>query len=320
MDALRAAAPLARSLLALAEAADDGELALGATVRMRVVQGRVVAIDGIDGELLGDLLRAHGALTPLAQGSIGAGRARIGARLIALGATSGVAVERALRTQLVRRLLIILRQPAPALTWRKVQRPLARPTSFSVGLAASVWSALLVIADELPREALGALAGGDALSLSAIGCVRVATLARALHEGELASGLAALGRLELAPRPPELAGSRLLATAPPASLQPLRACLRALGMAAQRAGSRSEVPGCALLLRKRRELARKVGARALLDLPVACAPDEARSALRRLAKQLHPDRFERADPWIRRLCDETLGALSHAAHALRTAP
>jgi len=66
-----------------------------------------------------------------------------------------------------------------------------------------------------------------------------------------------------------------------------------------------------LLLRKQRQLRRNVGRRALLDL----APDERpRRALRRLAKELHPDRFDDA---LRSQSQEVLRELVRAEASMR---
>lgn len=68
-----------------------------------------------------------------------------------------------------------------------------------------------------------------------------------------------------------------------------------------------------LLLRKRRELRRDVSAHALLDLPKGAGGREARLALRKLIRDLHPDRFgDGAPPALRRASGEIVTALVHA--------
>ena len=68
-----------------------------------------------------------------------------------------------------------------------------------------------------------------------------------------------------------------------------------------------------LLLRKRRELRRQVSAHTLLDLPTGAGGRDARLALRRLVRDLHPDRFgDRAPPALRRASGEIVTALVDA--------
>jgi len=65
-----------------------------------------------------------------------------------------------------------------------------------------------------------------------------------------------------------------------------------------------------LLLRKRREVRRRVSARALLDLPESAGGQDARGALRKLVRDLHPDRFgDGVPPALRRASGEIVTAL-----------
>jgi hypothetical protein len=73
---------------------------------------------------------------------------------------------------------------------------------------------------------------------------------------------------------------------------------------------------CSLLLRKQREIRRRAGPRALLDLPPHAHAEQARPALRRLASKLHPDRFHAAEPSLRAVSSEVMRALSQAEHEL----
>src|SRR5687768_2219951 len=100
MDLLRAAAPFARLLLVLGEQERSVELEL---VRrrgegcLRLIGGRVTSIEGVECAPLGDLLRSFGELERAGMHELPSARgARIGARLIAAGAASGAAVQRAL--------------------------------------------------------------------------------------------------------------------------------------------------------------------------------------------------------------------------------
>lgn len=65
-----------------------------------------------------------------------------------------------------------------------------------------------------------------------------------------------------------------------------------------------------LLLRKRRELRNQASARVLLDLPEGAGGQDARRALRKLVRDLHPDRFgDSVAPALRRASGEIVTAL-----------
>ena len=84
--------------------------------------------------------------------------------------------------------------------------------------------------------------------------------------------------------------------------------LKMLGAAAPKKGG-----SYPLLLRKRRELRRQSPARTLLDLPEGAGGREARVALRKLVRHLHPDRFgEGVAPALRRASGEIVTALVDA--------
>ncbi len=84
--------------------------------------------------------------------------------------------------------------------------------------------------------------------------------------------------------------------------------LKLLGAAAPKAGG-----SYPLLLRKRRELRRRASARRLLDLPESADGGEARRALRKLVRDLHPDRFgESAPEALRQASGEIVSALVEA--------
>lgn len=68
-----------------------------------------------------------------------------------------------------------------------------------------------------------------------------------------------------------------------------------------------------LLLRKRRELRSQASAHALLDLPEGAGGRDARLALRKLVRDLHPDRFAAGTPpALRRASGEVVTALVNA--------
>jgi hypothetical protein len=74
-----------------------------------------------------------------------------------------------------------------------------------------------------------------------------------------------------------------------------------------------------LLLRKRRELRNQASAHALLDLPTDAADGDARRALRKLVRDLHPDRFGDDVPApLRRASAEIVTALVDAESKLGT--
>jgi hypothetical protein len=84
--------------------------------------------------------------------------------------------------------------------------------------------------------------------------------------------------------------------------------LKLLGAASPKAGG-----SYPLLLRKRRELRRQASAHVLLDLPEGAGGRDARLALRKLVRDLHPDRFgDRAPPALRRASGEIVTALVNA--------
>jgi hypothetical protein len=84
--------------------------------------------------------------------------------------------------------------------------------------------------------------------------------------------------------------------------------LKLLRGAAPRAGG-----SYPLLLRKRREMRRQASARALLDLPENAKGPDARRALRKLVRDLHPDRFgDGVPPALRRASGEIVTALVNA--------
>ena len=84
--------------------------------------------------------------------------------------------------------------------------------------------------------------------------------------------------------------------------------LKLLGAASQKGGG-----SYPLLLRKRRELRRQASAHALLDLPEGAGGRDARVALRKLVRDLHPDRFgDHVPAALRRASGEIVTALVNA--------
>jgi hypothetical protein len=295
MDAVRGAAALARLLLVVAETRRDGELWLeqpGRRVRLSLREGQLCGVQGLPLQPLGDLLRELDALDGARASALCAFSVKaragldvpIGLRLIAAGATSWSAVRRALALQRARAVAELLRMPLLR-TWQDERSPL-RGGAVAVDLEAAVWDAMLAMAGWLPSQQRAQLAHqGKALALSVAG--------RRRARGQVEHALAC--------------DSDQLA---------LRAVLCALGFAAP-AGVRED--SYALLLRKRRELARNAGARALLDLPGSANAAGARRALRKLATKLHPDRFQADDARLQQVSHEVMGALTRAASSLHAA-
>jgi hypothetical protein len=352
MDALRVAAPLSRLLLALGEAGYEGELSVvqrdipctpvGArgphSARLSIARGRVLALSGIDMPPLGDTLLALGALdvasqrSLLTRGPAESDGQRVGARLVAAGATSSGAVTRALELQLAHGVDMLLRWPAGKTT---LSAPVAASRSAScfvtLDLVSTVWSALLALALALPDSALLRLAGGGALVLSSAGQRRVRGLLFAADSGALAQSFgrrAIMAKreqvfaldaelLRAALRCPNTQDHASLARPRARSDMALRAVLRVLGAAAPQPAPEDSY---ALLLRKTRELARNASANVLLDLPAEAGAAHARVALRRLASKLHPDRFQAGDARLYAVSHRVMGALARAEHTLRAAP
>jgi hypothetical protein len=147
----------------------------------------------------------------------------------------------------------------------------------------------------MPGGQLSALAGDSALKLTSSGRRIVASLERSEH-------------VEL---------EAWLSRSPQSSLRAPRAVLRVLGAAVD---ATFDGGACNLLLRKQREIKRRVGPHALLDLPAHARSEHARPALRRLAQKLHPDRFQALEPALRAASQEVMRSLSQAEHELMTSP
>ncbi|MET0284532.1 MAG: J domain-containing protein [Polyangiales bacterium] len=278
MDPVRGAAPLARLLLAVSVARRDQELWLeqrGRVVRLALRAGRLCALEGVPLTPLGDLLRELEALDCARATAMreGATNVPIGVRLIAAGATSWSSVQRALALQRARALELLLRMPVTRV-WRTHATRVDAAVESDLALA--VWDAMRTLATRLPERQRAELAcSGRELVLTAAGRRRAEPYRHALRDDE-----------------------------------PLRAVMVALGFAAPMVQREDSY---ALLLRKRHELARNAGPRALLDLPYDADARGAQRALRKLAGKLHPDRFVADDARLHRVSHEVMGALTRAA-------
>lgn len=290
MDALCAAAPVARALLRVAGAAEASTLTVfsaAGSATLALEAGALWDVRGVHVAPLGDALLLTGELDwarhleALPEANP---KDRVGAWLVSAGVASEAAVRRALTKQLEARLLEVLRLGSAELCWRPGRTWRASGLPVSVPLASCLRRALVALARELPEPLLCARAGRDAQ--------RVTPLGRRLED--------VLS---------EVLSTALLSADPEPALLPQRAALRAIGALAD---VRSEPDAYGLLLRKRRELLRRESARRLLDLPESAGPEQGRSAFRKLVRVLHPDRFHAAGPRLSALSNEVLCALVSA--------
>ncbi|MFK7988259.1 MAG: DUF4388 domain-containing protein [Sandaracinaceae bacterium] len=309
MDSLPGAASLVRGLLVLARSGQSGILEVRVAARLArlgVREGRVVAlrIEPDDGDALGDALRSAGDWNEaVARGSSPRPGEPMGSWAVRVGAVSPQALSLALRRQLQRRLSRLLALGPPELRFA--------PGPWDVG-----WPAI----DEAPTT--------EALVMGALR-ERVADLPLWLVRRRLGDGMLVLTPLgqELLEGavlwPDEQALRPLLKQG--ASIDALIAVSRG-SPRAQRAlhawkvvgacAAPSPRRGYATLLRKTRQLRRRARGAELLDLPVNARPEAARRALRRLARSVHPDRFDGASPAIRAVSHEVMSALVNAQNEL----
>jgi hypothetical protein len=148
MDLLRGAAPLARLLFALSAARREQEVVLeqgGRVVRLAVRDGQLLGLAGVALMPLGDLLRELSALDDSVSLREAATDVPIGVRLIAAGATSWSAVQRALVLQRTRALEQLLGMPVGRV-WRTHG---ARVRGTGIDLGDALWDALLAMASRL---------------------------------------------------------------------------------------------------------------------------------------------------------------------------
>lgn len=292
MDALCAAIPVARALLRAADASAPRTLTVAAGSRratLRLERGRVLEVNGVDSEPLGDTLLALGALDGIRhRAALEAAfpAERVGAWLVSVGAASEEAVRAALTLQLARRVESVLRLRGAELVLSDSSGSLHGGYRVSAPLVPTVYAGLVSIARELPDMTQRARASEGALCLTRLGQWLEGQLGRSTEDF-----------------------AHLLGASPAPELRAERAALRAIGALVDQ---NSGLDGYSLLLRKRRELSRRASARRLLDLPEGARPELARLAFRRLARKLHPDRFHAAQPGLTDLSNEVMCALASA--------
>ncbi len=309
MDRHEPSTALARALLALSRAGATGALDVFARGRAAVIAFEAgvptsIALSGEEDPCLGDSLLRDGAIdtaSHLAALERGGPSGKIGAWLVASGATTEAALEGALDAQLRRRL-------ARVFAWEGTD------LAFRAGDAAEVAEAPQRTGARRSAEALVLDAMRTALEPEPLVVVR-----KRLGDGLLV--LTPLGRQLLAgadlvdeerafaPLLERGASVDALLGAASGRSRALRGllALRLLGAVAPPSpGGRAY----RLLLRKRRQIRMAADPTSLLDIPRGSRPAEARRALRKLAKDVHPDRFQdSAHPALREASAEVLAAL-----------
>lgn len=307
-----AATALCRVLLALARARATGVVRLqgqGRDGAIALADGRLagVAISGEASRCLGEVLDDLGAWDCLRHGQAvreGMPPSPIGAWLVSSGVSTKDAVVDALEQQLHERLTQIA-------MWERASFAFdphlggcgVTLAEAPLGVHQAVWVALGVLAKRTPQWRVRSELGTDRFQLNEEG-TRFAALDRLtadqralfalLARGARVKDLVAVGHDEDARRR-ELWALKLV-------------------------GATCVAPAAyGLLLKKRREVQRNVPAHLLLEVPERPSPPQARRALRRLVRDLHPDRFGRsASSWLKRASNDVVSALVRAEAQLRS--
>lgn len=298
---------LVRGLLVLARSGRTGVLTVCSdevTARVGVRDGRVVAmkVEPDDGDSLGDALRRMGAWDRSAADRHGPPPERepLGRWGVRVGATSQAAVSHALRKQLQRRIVRLFAYDPPELRLGSGAADIGAPE-----LSEPPTTAELIVGalrDGVATEPLWAVRrrlGDGILVLTSLGAELLddavlwpeeQAMVPLLERGESVDTLVHVAR-----------GS--------ARAQRTLYALRAIGAC----GPPEPRRGYATLLRKTRQLRRAARAAELLELPAGSGTDDARRALRKLARAVHPDRFGDAAPVaIRAASHEVMSALVRA--------
>lgn len=300
---------LARLLLSLGRRAGSGVVTVrgagGRRAEVRVSAGRIIAIDGVDsGRVLGDVLVQSGDASPTAcvddEGRIA--NERIGTYLVRTGRVSAGAMEHAVRVQLRSRLAGLFAWSATAPTFTRIT-PVDSTADGAPTMQELVVHALRCMGGARAQSELVRELGGGTLRLSELGRELVTGAALRPEETAVVAMLerGATGEMLLS-----AFGSSHRALSFAHALRRIRAVEPANG-----AGRYS------LLLRKHHELRRSSDATRLLEVPSDATPSEARRALRTLARDLHPDRFDGAPhDALRAVSAEVLKALVRAESEL----
>jgi len=274
--------------------------------RMSIEDGLPVAlrlpVDQADS--LGDLLIHEGALDRAAhERALSAipPRGPVGPWLERVGATSGSALAYVCRRQLRQRMRRLLLDGVQGLRFHAGDSSVGLPAlREQASLGVLLMGALRELSGAESERALRARLGQRELSLTELG--------EALLEG------AALWPDEQAMLVPLRAGADAdtvwgVAGRSARALRTLAGLMRVEAVASRRRGV-----AYPMLMQKRRQVRAQVGSRRLLELSDQASPVEARRALRRFARSLHPDHF--SDGPLRRASEEVFRAMVHAASEL----
>ncbi len=275
--------------------------------RLAIVKGVPKAISALDDETLGDVLSRRGELDREAHERALATAppvGPVGQWLIDVGAASREAVERALADQLGRRVAAILGWPSAELRFRA---GLADVGVAHVKDAREpgdlVLSALREAVRDVPLLIARRRLGVGVVVLSRLGASLVAS-------AELTAVEAAMVPLLEKGAPVDV----VLAMGGGSSraIRSLYALHLLSAVTAPTAGRQYS-----LLLRKQRQLRRAAGAASLLDIPHDADAPAARRALRKLARAVHPDRFDgELEPAVQKASREVMEALVDAERSV----
>jgi hypothetical protein len=305
-------AALARALLALSRTQKTGVLhaqGAGRSARIAIVGGTPRAIDLEGGPCLGDILTEEGALDHDAHRRAlesGGPRGPIGRFLVESGAAKASAVSYALRKQLRHRAAALFQwgvielrfEPGdPAFDVPLLEEPMPAAELVLAGLRGAV--------DLVPVHLLRRRIGDGMLKLTGFGEMLVAEAPLHPEEAAMVSGLR---RGAPAADLISLGGGRMRAVRSLAGL-----CM--IGAAEPPSPGRASY---GLLLKKRNQLRNAASPEALLEVDRYDDTRAARASLRRLAREIHPDKFKGGAPEVmERLSGEVLTALLDAEARLR---
>ena len=311
VELLPSASSLARALLTLSRSGASGVLDVHGesaleSARISVVDGTPRAISlGFDArDSIGDLLAMEGSLDverhamALTQG---APSSTVGEWLVRSGATTRPALSHALRRQLRGRVRRIFEWTSVDLHFVEGSADVSLPLlEEPIGAADLVLGGLRAVLERSPAAEVRRSLGEGVLKLTPLGEILVKEAALWPDEAAMIDFLRRGARAEDLT---SLAGG---------SVRALRGLL-ALKLAGAAGKPRAGKSSYRTLLRKSRQLKRTRDPGALLDLPRGSRPEQARRALRNLARELHPDRFaEAGDPVIGRASNDVLTALVQA--------
>ncbi len=313
MNSLPSAVSLARALLALARVRSTGVLTVCSpydVCRIAVVEGVPrAAASKRSGASLGDVLLREGDLDQqkhLHALDAGPPDWPIGAWLVRSGVATRPAVEHALRAQLRARIVDVFHWHGLDYTFAAGAADVGVPwISEPVRTADLVLSALRRVVDRGSSARCALALRHATLTLSPLG--------RALVQD------AALWPDEAALVPLLERGSRLVALRR-ASGDSERALATLCVLFMLSAVVARDLPKARyqLLLRKHRQLCSRASATDLLDLPGGAHPSEARRALRKLARTLHPDALGPDVPsFLHARSSELMSALGRAEREVR---